>query len=153
MANNAIKSHASNVKAIAIHHTKGSFSERWIAYCEAEGIPFKIVDCYRSDIMQELQGCNILMWHFNHGSAKDVLFARQLLYAVEASGRKVFPDYHTMWHFDDKVGQKYLLEGIGAPLVPTWVFYNKTDGLEWARQNNFPKVFKLRGGLGQRMCS
>jgi glutathione synthase/RimK-type ligase-like ATP-grasp enzyme len=148
MGENSINSHASNVKTIAIHHTKGSFSERWVAYCEAEGIPFKIVDCYRSDIMQQLHGCNFLMWHFNHASAKDVLFARQLLYAVEASGRKVFPDYHTMWHFDDKVGQKYLLEGIGAPFVPTWVFYDKSEALEWTQQNSFPKVFKLRGGAG-----
>lgn len=138
----------SGTMKIAIHHSYRSFSERWIAYCEAEGIPFKIVDCYRSDIMQQLQGCNFLMWHFNHASAKDVLFARQLLYAVEASGRKVFPDYHTMWHFDDKVGQKYLLEGIGAPLVPTWVFYEKREALVWTQLNSFPKVFKLRGGAG-----
>ena len=67
---------------------------------------------------------------------------------MQASGKKVFPDFNTMWHFDDKVGQKYLLEIIGAPLVPTWVFYDKHEALSWVDKTDFPKVFKLRGGAG-----
>ena len=54
------------------------------------------------------------------------------MFSVEASGKKVFPDFNTVWHFDDKVGQKYLLEALDLPLVPTWVFYDKTEALQWA---------------------
>ena len=133
---------------IAIHHSKGSFSDRWITYCKANEIAYKIVDCYQSDIMHQLDDCDALMWHINHQNSKDVLFAKQLLYSVQAAGKRVFPDYNTTWHFDDKVGQKYLLEAIGAPLVPTWIMYNKKDALVWAEKNSFPKVFKLRGGAG-----
>jgi glutathione synthase/RimK-type ligase-like ATP-grasp enzyme len=88
------------------------------------------------------------MWHFNHQSARDIKFAKQLLYSVQAAGKMTFPDFSTMWHFDDKVGQKYLLEAIGAPLVPSWVFYNKMEALNWASKTDYPKVFKLRGGAG-----
>ena len=133
---------------IAIHHSEGTFSNRWIAYCEKEGIPYKIVDCYQSNIILQLADCNALMWHFHHASPKATLFAKQLLYAVAASGKKVFPDYNTAWHFDDKVGQKYLLEAIGAPLVQSDVFYTKKEALNWVNNNHFPKVFKLRGGAG-----
>ena len=52
------------------------------------------------------------------------------------------------WHYDDKVGQKYLLEAIGAPLVPSYVFYDRKQALGWARSTTYPKVFKLRGGAG-----
>ncbi len=88
------------------------------------------------------------MWHHHHGDYKDVLFARQLLYSVEKSGKKTFPDYKTSWHFNDKVGQKYLFEAINAPLVPSYVFYTKKSALEWINNTSFPKVFKLRGGAG-----
>ncbi len=88
------------------------------------------------------------LWHHFHSHAKDILFAKQLLYSLELSGIKVFPDYRTCWHFDDKVGQKYLLEAIQAPLVPTYIFYDKFTALKWAGQCDFPKVFKLRGGAG-----
>jgi len=98
--------------------------------------------------MQQLEDCDALMWHFQHASAKDVLFAKQLLYSVRMAGKKVFPDFHTMWHFDDKIAQKYLLEAIGAPLVKSYVFYDKGEALEWAGHAQFPKVFKLRNGAG-----
>jgi hypothetical protein len=53
-----------------------------------------------------------------------------------------------MWHFDDKVGQKYLLEAIDAPLVGSYVFYSRNEALDWVENTVFPKVFKLRGGGG-----
>jgi hypothetical protein len=133
---------------IGIHQTKGDFSDRWIRYCGEKSIPYKIVDCYKNNIIEQLQDCSGLMWHFNHANAKSVLFAKQLMYSVASSGKKVFPDFNTAWHFDDKVGQKYLLEAIDAPLVPSWVFYNKQEALGWVNQITYPKVFKLRGGAG-----
>ena len=133
---------------IGIHHTKGSFSERWIAYCTERQIDYKIVNCYQSNIISQLEDCEALMWHFNHKGAKESKFAKQLLFSLQAGGKKVFPDYNTVWHFDDKVGQKYLLESIGAPLAPSHVFYNKREAMDWAAQTKYPKVFKLRNGAG-----
>lgn len=133
---------------IAIHKSKADFSDRWVAYCDANNIAYKIVDCYQNNIIQQLQGCTALMWHFNHANPKSTLFAKQLLYSVEEMGLQVFPNYKTVWHFDDKVGQKYLLEAIDAPLVPSYVFYTKKEALDWVNNTSFPKVFKLRGGAG-----
>lgn len=133
---------------IAIHHYQGSFSERWIAYCKENNVPFKIVNCYDSDIVEQLKDCDALMWHHHHQIYKDVLFAKALLFSLEQAGVKVFPDFNTGWHFDDKVGQKYLLEAIEAPLVPSYVFYTKKEALDWIDKTSFPKVFKLRGGAG-----
>ncbi|PAU92839.1 hypothetical protein CK503_14215 [Aliifodinibius salipaludis] len=133
---------------IAIHHQKNSFSSHWISYCEEQGFPLKIVNCYDNDIINQLEDCKGLMWHFHQSNPKDVLFAKQLLYSLEKAGKKVFPDFHTCWHFDDKVGQKYLLEAIDAPLVPSYVFYDKPRAMQWIEETDFPKVFKLRRGAG-----
>ncbi len=133
---------------IAIHHTPGSFSDRWISYCKEKDLAIKIVNCYDWNITSQLEDCNALMWHHHHVNYKDVLFAKQLLYAVGCSGKKTFPDYKTCWHFDDKLGQKYLFESIGAPVIPTYVFYTKPEAIQWIDSTTFPKVFKLRGGAG-----
>ena len=133
---------------IAIHHTPGSFSERWINYCEEKGISYKVVNAYDSDIIEQVRDCDAFMWHHHHANYKDALFAKQLLYSLQIAGKKVFPDFNTGWHFDDKVGQKYLLEAIDAPLVPSFVFYSKKEALSWIKKTTFPKVFKLRGGAG-----
>lgn len=109
---------------------------------------FKLVDCYGSDIIQQLDGCSALMWHWAHYDEKAVHFARQLTRSIESTGIAVFPNFATCWHYDDKVGQKYLLEAIGAPLVPTHVFFSKKSATEWANGTQYPKVFKLSGGAG-----
>ncbi|MCX6252929.1 MAG: hypothetical protein NTV31_00395, partial [Bacteroidia bacterium] len=105
---------------IAIHNRPGSFSDRWIAYCQGNDIPFKTVNCNSSDIIAQLDGCEGLMWHWSHDDYRARNFARQLIFSIEKMGLKVFPNYNTCWHYDDKVGQKYLLEAINAPLVPSY---------------------------------
>ncbi len=132
---------------IAIHKS-GGFSDRWIEYCKKKHIDYKIVNAYDTDIVKQLTDCDAFMWHHYHADYRDVLFAKQLLYSLQMAGKVVFPDFNTGWHFDDKVGQKYLLEAIGAPLVPSYVFYTKKEALAWIGKTDFPKVFKLRGGAG-----
>jgi glutathione synthase/RimK-type ligase-like ATP-grasp enzyme len=134
---------------IAIQHKQGSFSERWIEYCEKNDIEYKIVDAYKSDIINQIEDCTVFMWHhYSDSDYRDYLFASQLLFSLEMKGMKVFPNFNTTWHFNDKVGQKYLLEAIGAPLVPSYVFYTRKEALEWINRTDFPKVFKLRSGAG-----
>lgn len=133
---------------IAIHQKENDFSPKWINFCKKKHIDYKIVDCYSNQIIDDLIGCDALMWHINQSNPKDFLFAKELLYSLQAAGKVVFPNFNTAWHFDDKVGQKYLLESIGAPLVPSHVFYDKQTALEWIEETSFPKVFKLRGGAG-----
>lgn len=133
---------------IAIHNGPGGFHARWIRYCTQRGIPYKRVDCRASDIISQLDDCGALMWNHHHGTPEDLLFAKQLLFAVEQSGRRVFPDFNTGWHFDDKIGQKYLLESVGAPFPDTFVSYDRNEALRWAEGAALPQVFKLRCGAG-----
>jgi len=133
---------------IAIHHREGSFSEHWIDYCKRKGIPYKVVNAYDDNIIAQLADCDALMWHHHHQSEADRIIAKQILFALQQSGKIVFPDFFSGWHFDDKVGEKYLLEANNAPAVPSHAFYNKTDALTWCKNADYPIVFKLRGGAG-----
>ncbi len=131
---------------IAIHHSKGYYSEGWLRYCKSKDIDYKLVNCHDNDIIEQLSDCDALMWHFNHKCAKASKFAKQLLYSVQTSGKLVFPDFSTAWHFDDKLGQKYLFEAQDIPHPTTYAFYTKREALSWASDTTFPKVFKLRNG-------
>jgi len=133
---------------LAIHQRIGSFSDRWIPYCEENNVPFKIVNCYDSDIISQLDDCMGLMWHWDLTDFESALFVRQLTCSLELIGKKVFPNINTAWHYEDKIGQKYLMEAIDAPFVLTNVFYSKLDALKWIETASFPKVFKLRNGAG-----
>lgn len=133
---------------IAIHHNEDSYSITWVNYCKEYNIPCKIVNCYDSDIVEQLNDCDALLWHHHHVDYRDKLFAQQLLFALQQAGMVVYPDFNTSWHFDDKVGQKYLLEALKVPAVPGYTFYSKSEAHKWVKNTTFPKVFKLRGGAG-----
>lgn len=132
---------------IAIHQGIG-FTQRWVDYCQQKQIDLKLVNAYDTDIVSQLNDCDVFMWHYSHINYKDMQFAKHLLFSLQIAGKKIFPDFNTCWHFDDKVAQKYLLESIDAPMVKSYVFYTKKDANNWIDATGFPKVFKLKGGAG-----
>ncbi len=133
---------------IGIHQHAGGFSDRWAAYCTEKQIPFRLIDCLSTNVIAECRQLSAILWHWRHDTPEHLLAARHVLTALEAMGIPVFPNAATSWHYDDKIAQKYLLEAIDAPLIPTWVFYNHKDASDWIAQATWPKVFKLRRGAG-----
>ncbi len=138
---------------IGIHHVKGKFSERWIDYCEKNGIDYQIINLFDSNILEILRTQNIskILFHFNTKEYRSNLFIKDLVYVLEQEGVKVFPEYSSFWHYDDKLKQKYLFEQLELPHAPMHAFFSLDKTLEWIEnQAVYPFVFKLRGGAGSR---
>lgn len=133
---------------IAIHKNDTLYTKYWIEYCEKSKIQYVLVNAYDTNIIEQVKDCDIFMWYFSHTKYKDVLFAKQLIFSLEQMGKIVFPNSKTCWHFDDKLGQKYLFESLGIQSAKGYAFYDKESALQWAKQQVYPKVFKLRGGAG-----
>jgi glutathione synthase/RimK-type ligase-like ATP-grasp enzyme len=134
---------------IAIHNSGNwSYRKEWEEYCAKNKIPYKLINAYSTKIIEDLTDCKAFFFHHHHTSVKDYLFAKELLFSLEQSGKKVFPNFNTGWHFDDKLGQKYLLEAINAPMVETYVAYSLKEARDLVAQLNLPIVYKLRGGAG-----
>lgn len=135
------------LSSIYIHTTSWSFP--WIEYCKKNGLNYKIVNCYDSDFINQIKEFDVLLWHFGNYSLQDMLFARSILNTAQNMGLKVFPDFNTAWHFDDKVAEYYLLKSVNAPVPESWVFYNKKDCLQWINKSvQLPVIAKLRTGSG-----
>lgn len=133
---------------IAIHNYPGDFSDRWIEYCKNKNLQYSIVNCYSNNIIHEMKNFDILLWSWNLSHFESLEFARELIYALEQMDKIVFPNFKTSFYYDNKVGQKYLLESSNAPMVESYVFYSKEDAYKWIDTTSFPKVFKLSGGAG-----
>jgi hypothetical protein len=75
--------------------------------------------------MQWIFMCNSILMN------TDNLAAKQLILSLRKKKIITFPNIDTGWHYDDKIGQKYLLEAINAPIVPSYAFYSKSEALNW----------------------
>ena len=134
--------------AIIAIHNFADFALRWCEYGAACGHEIRRVNGYESDIQARLRGCQAFLWQLNHEQDADLRFARGILMAAQSQGIRVFPNPSTSWHFDDKIGQKYLLEAVNAPIAATWTFYRREDAIEFLESATYPLVFKLRRGAG-----
>jgi len=140
---------------VAIHQNKKKFDHStswsyvWINYCKENNIPYEIVDCYHTNIINQLKDFDCLLWHFSNYSYSDMLFARSILYSAKQMGLKIFPDYNDAWHFDDKVAEMYALQAINAPIPKSFVFYDLLSFDNWLKTKPIlPIVGKLRTGSG-----
>jgi len=126
----------------------GSFSDRWIESCRQRAIAFSVVNPLDADFLDRGKDLRALLWHWSHADHIAAMMARQITAALEAMDVIVFPSTATSWHFDDKIGQAYLLRAVGAPIPRTWVFFERDAALRWVEHASFPIVHKLRGGAG-----
>jgi glutathione synthase/RimK-type ligase-like ATP-grasp enzyme len=138
---------------IAIHpdsfvHANGrrqSFSTRWSELAAASGVRVKQVNVHTNDFFRQLAGCDGFMWRFDF-AAPERLLAKRILLAVEQTGTMVFPSWPTAWHFEDKIGQHYLLRAAGLPTPATWVFWDAVAARDFVERAALPLVIKLTHG-------
>jgi glutathione synthase/RimK-type ligase-like ATP-grasp enzyme len=124
-----------------------SFSGRWIELAAQSNIAVQIVDAYAPDALLKIRECDAFMWRFDY-VPPSLTFAKRLLPAIEQGLQiPVFPSWKSAWHFEDKIGQHYLLAAAGIPMPQTWVFWHLDDALEFCRQADYPLVMKLAHGF------
>jgi hypothetical protein len=124
-----------------------SFSKRWIARLPELGHQVKVVDLFQPDPLEQLAGCDGLMWWFAHMPFPRNYGKRVMAALNHGRGFPTFPSYRTSWHFDDKVAQHYLMRAAGLPMPDTWVFWRREDAKAFCRTARFPLVLKLAGGI------
>ncbi len=137
---------------IAVHQSPDeevtNYSFGWLKKLRRDGIKHVVVDMKSSGALEKIADCTGIMWHWNH-TPKDKMSVTKILEAIEIStGKHVFPNRETRWHFDEKVSQYYLLKSVGAPIVDTRVFWGEEDALNYVRTAKYPLVFKLSVGAG-----
>lgn len=133
---------------VAIHKGHIGFAERWIRFCESNGLSFELVDCHDSEIIESLRTVDVLLWNWLHDDYRSKLNAPKLIFALEQIGVKVFPDFSTSVNYDDKLGQKYQFEALNLPHAKMSVFFDADDCDRFVNKNGYPFVAKSRGGAG-----
>ncbi len=140
---------------IAIHKNDAIFNHStnwnnvWIDYCQKNNLNYGVVNCFDHDILATLRNYTCLVWHFSNYALQEMLFARSILNSAKKMGIRVFPDYDTAWHFDDKIAEYYYLQAVDAPVPKSYIFYDVKSCTSWLKlQNTYPLIAKLRCGSG-----
>lgn len=100
----------------------------------------------QSNYWEQLQGVDLLIWRYSHGSATGLYLAKTLIPILESHGIKCFPNSKMTAFYDDKIAQSYLMRFLNVKTPKTHVFYSKDEAIEYSKDCAFPVVAKLSGG-------
>jgi glutathione synthase/RimK-type ligase-like ATP-grasp enzyme len=124
-----------------------SFSIRWAEQIQRAGHRVREVDVLRPGLREQLLGCDGFMWWFPHMTFPRNCAKRVIAAVDHVMGMHTFPDLRTIWHFDDKIAQYYVLSAAAMPMPRTWTFWREEEALEFCRTASYPLVIKLSGGI------
>lgn len=129
-----------------------SFSARWFELASQQGIATREVNVYSNDkdFFDQLSGCNAFMWWFAQPLSSVRPGFRLIASLAHISQIRTFPDINTIWHFDDKIAEYYLLRAAEIPTPQTWILWTRRQADDFISAAKFPLVLKLASGIVSR---
>lgn len=120
--------------------------KRYETILDYNGIDHIRLDVNKPDFWEQVKTVDLFIFHY-YGTERQSIMAHTIIPVVEnVLGIPCFPNTTVSWLYDDKVREYYFLQQNEIPVIPTWVFWNKSDAQAWLDQAKFPLVFKLWGG-------
>ncbi len=101
--------------------------EDWADCCAQNKIDYEILNPFENGCVSCSSGFDVVLWHYSSYSFKDMLIAKNTLFAMEKLGKKVFPSINDSSHVDDKLAETYLLQAIGTPIPKSHYYYSLHD--------------------------
>lgn len=127
-----------------------SFAARWEALARAAGHEIVPVNAYAHDVLDSCRQCDAFMWYFWNARHSSELGKRLIAAIHHGMGLPTFPSWHTIWTFEDKSSQRYLLDAAGIPFPKTWAFWARNKADAFADSAIYPLVLKLDAGITSR---
>lgn len=59
---------------------------------------------------------------------------------------KIYPDWNSYWHYDDKISQYFLLKRSSIPIPKTNIFYDSAEAINHINSVELPVIFKYEDG-------
>ena len=115
---------------------------------EHNGIPFVRLHADCPGFLEQVKECDLFIMRWGHYDSDSQQALAVLPVGEGELGVRCFPDMRTCWHYDDKIRQCILLSARDIPIVPSKIFWDRNRAIEWAKNADYPQVFKLTGGAG-----
>jgi glutathione synthase/RimK-type ligase-like ATP-grasp enzyme len=110
---------------------------------------FEAVRIDEHDWLEQLEGFDALVWKPKNMGFESAAYFKEKVYFLEKYMAKlVVPNFDSVWHFESKVAQSYLLQKYGIPVPRTFVSFDHADAAAFARSCELPIVAKHSEGAG-----
>jgi len=117
-------------------------------YARRVGLDYEVFEIERGDWIGRVREFSGVVWRPN----LDPPFceeAKEKIFFMEHFLRKrVFPNWATFWHYDNKRAQAYFFDLYDVATPRTFCSYSRSESLDFIDSTQFPVVSKSTGGAG-----
>ncbi|GFO64858.1 hypothetical protein M1B72_04890 [Geomonas paludis] len=141
----------------AYPYTLGILKEFWhghrhyVKACHDLRVRYQVLDITGPDWQEEMQqsGCDVyLVLPSVTFSNWKQMYDERVRVIAEDLGMPIFPSYSALWMWESKRRTFYWLKANGISHPRTWVFYDRSQALQFAARTDLPVVFKSNMGSG-----
>lgn len=135
----------------------GILKEAWhlhsyyIKACHELRISYKIIDIFLSNWLEEIQTSDIDILisrpSVQYGPWKE-MFDNRVGLLNRSSDIKIFPTPFSLWLWESKLRTIEWLKIKEIPHPKTYIFYDKSEAIEFAKSCKYPIVYKANSGSG-----
>jgi len=113
------------------------------------GLEYGIVNLDRSDWVGSVADADLVIWKPPYMGHEFAGYVKEKIYFLERHlGKTVVPGFETVWHFESKAAQSYLLSLAGTPSPRTFVSFDYDESDGQAGREEYPVVLKSSAGAG-----
>ncbi len=138
------------MKTVAMVKDKTQYYKIFQQVLEEFGFQVKLYDVWQENQLDALlsDSFDAFIWRAKHNPSIRKLARRYIYFFNQELNLPTYPDWHSYWHYDDKIAQSMLFEKFAIPSPKTRVFVNKDKALEFAEQTEHPIIYKCAHGAG-----
>lgn len=102
----------------------------------------------REDFIEEAKKYDVIIWR-SLSDYYDISEARSKIYFLErVLEKKVLPNYESLWYYEDKIHQYWLLKNANFPVIKTYAGFDHEETVKFLNDTSYPIVSKLRTASG-----
>lgn len=125
----------------------------WIKFAEvleSKKILYRLIDVERNNWISQVSDLEHIIWRPNLSEPYFSQAKEKLVFLEKYMNKKVFPNYDTFWHYNNKNAQSYLATIYEIPFPTTLVSYSYDEIMEFLKSTQYPIVSKSKGGSASR---
>lgn len=136
---------------LAIIDDPSQYHQHYVAACLEMRISFKVIDLLADDWVERFFSCRcdaVLVWPDCSTTVIKQVYDYRLHILERDLGFSIYPSWHECWLTEHKPRLRDWLDAHEIPHPKTWVFYDKSQAIDFVRSASFPIVCKTATGAG-----
>ena len=138
------------MKTVAIVKDKTEYYPVFKKVFQEYGFKVRLYDVWEENQLDTLlsDSFDAFVWRAKHDPPIRSM-ARRFIHLFDQEFKlPTYPNWHSYWHYDDKIAQSILFKKHHIPAPRTNVFVNKDKALKFAKLTDYPLIYKCAHGAG-----